>query len=266
MLAIFPALGAVVTAYALVAEPSDVQAHFTQVARVLPQEVSDVFNQQLGLLAARGRTGLGLGVAISVLFGLWSARRGADAVVRAVTVAYREEETRGLIARTARVFGITAALALFVVLALLSLIVIPVLLGALPLPDLAPLMVVGIGWLTFFLATSLLVGWLFRVAPPRRPARWRWVSIGSLITTILWLAGSVGLSFYAAQFGSYNETYGALGAIAVLLLWFQLSAYSLLLGATLNAEIEFEVRSDTTIGPDRPVGERDAYVADNRPE
>ncbi len=266
VLAIFPALGSIVTVYALIADPGDVQVHFSALARVLPKEVEGVFSQQLASLAAREPSGLGLGVAFAIIAGTWSARRGADAVVRAITLAYREKESRALVARTARVFGITAVLILFVVLALLALIGVPVLLQILPLPDLAPVLISSVRWLIFIMGTSVLVAWLFRVAPPRRPARWRWVSSGSIVATVLWLAGSVGLSWYASSFGSFNETYGALGAVAVLLLWFQLTAFSLLLGATLNAEIEFEITLDTTIGPSRPAGERGAFVADNRPQ
>ncbi len=103
---------------------------------------------------------------------------------------------------------------------------------------------------------------LYRFGPARRPAEWPWLRIGALAATVLWLVGSAAFAFYVANFGSYNETYGSVGALVVLLMWFYLSAYVVIVGAELNSEIEHQTKRDTTVGHERPMGEREAYVAD----
>ncbi len=263
--AVFPGLAGVVSTYALFADPSVVREHFQALSSLLPQGVTDVIDTQLDSLVGGGKSGLGLGVAGSLMLTVWSARRGSDAVVRAITIAYREQEDRNFFKRTALVYFITLTLVVAVAAALLGLVAVPVAVSLLPVPLLQPALIASIGWVTFVALVMVLVAWLFRTAPPRRSARWQWVSGGSVVTTLLWLAGSVALSWYSSNFDSFNETYGALGAVAILLLWFHLAAFALILGATLNSEIEFELVRDTTVGPDRPAGQRDAYVADHRP-
>src|ERR687883_604774 len=97
---------------------------------------------------------------------------------------------------------------------------------------------------------------LYRFAPCRRAAQWRWVSPGAAGATALWLAGSMGFSYYVANLGSYNGTFGVLGTVMVMLTWFYLSAFAVLFGAELNAELERQTTRDTTEGPAPPAGPR----------
>src|SRR3546814_11969289 len=106
---------------------------------------------------------------------------------------------------------------------------------------------------------------LYRFGPSRRGARWQWVSWGAAAATLLWLVGSIGFSIYVRHFASYNETYGSLGAVVILLMWFWLSPYILLLGAELNAEMEHQTMRETTVGRDKPIGRGGAYRADPKP-
>ncbi len=117
-------------------------------------------------------------------------------------------------------------------------------------------------WPVLAVVVVLALSVLYRWAPDRDAARWRWVSPGALLVTAVWLVASIGFSIYTANFGSYNETYGALGAIVVLMLWLYITAYAVILGAELNCELERQTVVDTTKGPDRPLGERGAYAAD----
>jgi membrane protein len=94
-------------------------------------------------------------------------------------------------------------------------------------------------------------------------ARWRWLSIGAVVALVLWLLGSAGFSYYVDNFGKYDQTYGALAAVIILLLWLFLSSFAVLLGAEFNAETERQTAGDTTTGPERPPGERGAEVADD---
>ena len=114
------------------------------------------------------------------------------------------------------------------------------------------------------LGISLVLGLavLYRVGPDRADARWRWVSPGAILAAVIWLLASVGFSIYSSAFGSYNETYGTLAGVVVTMLWLQISAAAILLGAELNAELERQTGEDTTAGPPEPIGERGAVAAD----
>jgi membrane protein len=103
---------------------------------------------------------------------------------------------------------------------------------------------------------------LYRFAPCRRAAKWRWASPGALVATALWLVSTTGFSFYVSHVPSYNQTLGLLGTIMMLLTWSYLTAFAVLLGAELNAELERQTWRDTTTGPARRLGERGAAVAD----
>lgn len=262
MLAIFPALGAIVTLYALVADPADVATHFQAMARILPTDVATIINDQLSSLAGREEQKLGFGLLIGVLFAIWSAHKGVDALVRAVTVAYDERETRGFVKMNVLTYVMTLGAVMLVVTTIALLVALPTLLAWLPLSGFVTIAVRVSGWLLFVGIVMLALGVLYRYAPPRRSAHWRWISPGALTATLLWLAGSAAFSFYVTSFGNYNETYGTLGAIIVLLLWFFLSGYAIVLGAALNAEMEHQTARDTTVGGAQPMGERGAYVAD----
>jgi membrane protein len=121
-------------------------------------------------------------------------------------------------------------------------------------------------WPVLCIGAILVLAALYRYAPSRAVPRWRWVSRGAAIATAVWLIGSIGFSIYVSNFASYNETYGSIGAVIILLMWFWLSAFIALLGVELNAEMEQQTARDTTTGPARPLGERGAYVADHLAE
>src|SRR5688572_12463308 len=138
----------------------------------------------------------------------------------------------------------------------------PVLLGNLGLPEDVRRLASWLRWPILGIAFVIALAVLYRFAPSRDEPRWRWVSWGAVVATVLWLVGSALFSWYVSNFGSYNETYGSIGAVAVLMMWLWLSALIVLLGAELNAELEHQTRRDTTRGDDRPMGRRGAHVAD----
>ena len=263
MLAIFPALAALVTSYALVSDPADVQALFAEYSGILPDDVATIINDQLVSLASREQQSLGLGLIAGILFAVFSARRGIDALVRGTTAAYRERETRSFLKMNALTFVLTLGAIVLLVTTIALLVVLPTLIAYLPgIYGLTATLARTAGWLVFVGLVIFAIGVLYRVGPPRRPARMRWLTPGSVVATVLWVVGSAGFSYYVSSFGNYNETYGTLGAIIVLLLWFFLTAYSILLGALLNAEMEHQTARDTTTGGPKPLGERGAVVAD----
>jgi membrane protein len=117
-------------------------------------------------------------------------------------------------------------------------------------------------WIALWAAAALGLAVLYRYAPSRRPARWQWVLWGSAIGSLLWIIVSVGFAFYVRSFATYGKTYGALGGVVVLLMWFYLSSLTVVIGAEINAEMERQTKRDTTEGDEKPLGKRGAYAAD----
>jgi membrane protein len=157
---------------------------------------------------------------------------------------------------------LTLVLSVGMLLALAFVTVVPALVGRLGLGTVQELLVTYLRWPILFVAAMAGIAILYRYGPCRRRAQVRWVNWGAVLATVLWLVASVGFSLYVRYFGSYNEVYGSLGAVVILLMWFWLSAYIVLLGAELNAEMEHQTGRDTTVGSPKPMGERGAYVAD----
>ena len=119
---------------------------------------------------------------------------------------------------------------------------------------------------SFLLLVMAVVGGLallYRYAPDRRAPRWQWVTPGSLLATALWIAASALFSWYVATFSTYDAMYGPLGTGVAVMMWFYVTAYAVLMGAELNAELELQTARDSTEGPPLPLGQRGAYVADH---
>lgn len=262
-LAIFPALAAIVSLYALLSDPAEIQAHLLSASIFVPEDVTDIFIAQLTALASREQQSLGLSLVGGLLVTIWSAHRGINALVKAITVAYREKETRNFLQLSALTYTLTFGAVILIVLTLPLVVGIPAVLSLLPLPESIMATTGLIAWILFFVISVFSIGLLYRFAPPRCPARWRWLSPGALAGTCVWIVGSTGFSIYVSQFSTYNQTYGALSAIMVLLMWFYVTSLSIVLGATVNAELEHQTAHDTTIGKVKPLGQRDAYVADH---
>ncbi len=264
-LALFPAMIAAVMLYGLVRDPADVQRQVDELSATLPSDAASLLTTQLEALTTTSSSSLGLGLIISLVLALWSASGGVGNVMTAVNLAYDEEETRGFVKRKALALGLTLGAIVFVVVAVGMVAVAPAVLDNL----------VGAGplrwalevarWLGLLVAMSVALGVLYKLAPDRDAPKFRWVSIGSVVATVLWLLASLGFSLYVDNFGSYNKTYGALAGVVVLLLWLWLTMYVVLLGAEVNAEAEQQTAEDTTVGPERPMGQRGAVKADSPP-
>jgi membrane protein len=262
MLAIFPAIIAVVTVYGMVADPAQVKSQVNELAKSLPAGADQLLTEQLTNVVNAGRQSLSIGLALSLLALLWSVSSGVQGLVKSLNVIYDERETRGFVKLRGLSLLLTLGAIVVAVIALALIAVFPNFVESLGLGQAGEL-AASIGrWV--FLAALVLVALavLYRLAPDRANPRWRWVSWGAVVALALWLLGSVGFSWYVDNFGKYNQTYGALAAVIILLLWLFLSAFAILLGAELDAETERQTARDTTTGPERPLGERDAEVAD----
>ncbi len=255
-------LTATVALWGLVSDPAGIQAQIGELAGVLPGQVQDILVDQLTAISENSDSALGWTVFLSIGFALWSASKGTKSAIVAMNVAYEEEEQRGFVKLTATTLALTLGAVLTVIVALFCVAGIPALVGSLSLPGWIET-TAGIARWPLLAGVSLLaLAILYRVAPCRNSPKWRWTTPGSLIATLLWLGASAGFSWYVSSSAKYNETYGSLGGVVVLLMWLYLSAFIILLGGELNSELEHQTVVDTTVGPPEPLGERDAQMAD----
>jgi membrane protein len=262
MLSIFPALTAMVSLYGLVADPATVEQQVAALGSVLPAEAVGIISEWLHNLVQEPPQKFGISLIISVALALWSARTGTGMLMTAVNICYGEKETRNFIWFNLQALVLTLGLVLFGILALVFVAVVPALLNLLPLPD-AWKTALGLGrWPILAVLVTVALAAIYRYAPDRADPKWRWVTVGSFIATVLWITASVGFSIYVSQFGNYDETYGSLGAVIILLFWFYITSYVVLAGGEMNAEIERQTAKDTTTEPERPMGSRGARMAD----
>ncbi|MFS2014912.1 YihY/virulence factor BrkB family protein [Azospirillum sp. CT11-132] len=266
LLAIFPAVAALVSIYGLVADPSMIETQLNQLGSLLPPDALSIVSDQARKVATAPSQGLGFGLIFGLLLTLWSASRGTNSMVTALNIAYGEKETRGFLKLAMLSMGLTVAGLLFVILAMALIVAVPAAIAIVGLQDTPIGRIASLArWPILAVTIMLALAVFYRYAPDRREPRWRWVTWGSAVATVVWLLGSLGFSVYVSNFGSYNETYGSVGAVVILLLWFNLTSYVVLMGAELNAEIEHQTARDTTDRDgraSRPMGRRDAYVAD----
>jgi membrane protein len=262
LLAVFPALAAAVSIYGLFASPGDIAGHLQQVAAVLPEDATNILQQQLTKLSEHPQDTLSFGVIVGIVLALWSARKGMVALMTATNVAYDEEENRGFFKQLFVSLAFTVGAVIGFLTVLLLGVAVPLALAFLPLGPAAEIVLLVSRWILLFAVATLGLAVIYRFAPDRSRAQWRWITPGSLIAATLWLLGSALFALYARNWGSYGETYGALGGVIVLLMWFYLSGYIIILGAEINAEMERQTKRDTTTGRPKPMGSRGAYSAD----
>ena len=262
VLALFPALAALVSLYGIVMDPHDIERHMTSVGSLLPHEALAIIREQLKSVTESAESALSFGALGGLLLALWSTSKGMKALVASLNIAYDEEETRGFLKLTGLALLLTIGAVLFIVFALSFITILPFLLEGLGLGVVGQTLLSLLRWplMAFVVVAALAV--LYRYAPCRDKPQWQWVSVGASIASLLWIVGSIIFSMYVENFGKYNETYGSLGSAVILFMWFFVTAYIILLGAEVNAEMERQTKKDTTVGPREPLGERGAYAAD----
>lgn len=262
MLAIFPALIALVLVYGLVADPTQVEQQVASVASALPESARSLLESQLRDIVSTSGGALGIGLVVSILGALWAASGGMNALIQAINVVYDEEEKRSFLKLRALSIGLTLGAILFVVLVVLAIGVLPAVFGLVGLGSATETLLAIGRWPLLALFATVGLSVVYRYAPCRTKAKWRWVTWGGAIATLVWLGATALFSFYVTNFGSYNETYGALGGVIVLLLWLYITSYAVLLGAEIDAELEHQTAEDSTVGERAPMGERGAQMAD----
>jgi len=264
-LAFVPLIAVIVLLYGLIADPGTVANSLDLLNDVVPSEVLVILREQLLQIVTTSSTQQGLGLVLALLFSTYGAMRAATAMMRALNIIYEEHETRGFFRTTLVAVMITLGMAGIAVVGLVSISLFSYVRNFLaPYIGASSLMLIQmLTWVVAAMLVSVTFAIFFRYAPDRRAAKWRWLSLGSMASTVLWLCITLGFGFYAANVSDYNATYGSLAAIVIFLMWLFLSAYAVLIGAEINAETERQTFRDSTVGADRPLGQRGAVLADS---
>ena len=262
LLAIFPALTAFVSLYGLFTDPATVGEHLSALSKIVPEGGMAIINEQLQRLTTSGNTKLGFALVVSLGLALWSTGSGIKTLFEAMNIAYDESEKRSFIKLNATALLFTLAGMVGALLMIGATVVVPAVLDLVGLGK-------GFEWLLqigsyVVLAAVLVAGIaaLYRFGPSRQKAKWRWITPGALLALIVIIVISSLFSWYAANFGQFDKTYGSLGGLIGLLFWMWLSVTAVIVGAELNAEAEKQTEKDSTVGADDPIGARKATAAD----
>ena len=262
LVALFPAIAAAVSSYALFANAATIGKHLTIAADIVPAGTLDMLGDEINRIAAKSDGRLTFGFLVGLGIALWSANAGMKAIFDALNIIYDEDEKRGLVWLNLVSLFFTICAIACAGLAVALVVVFPLLLAAFGVTSFDHPIVGHLRWPVLFVLIILWLSVLYRYGPSRRRPKWRWISVGSVFAAVAWLAVSSVFSWYLGNFANYNATYGALGAVVGLMMWMWLSTIVVLVGAELNSEIEHQTAHDSTVGPERPLGTRGAVMAD----
>ena len=246
LLAIFPAITALVSTYGLFADPATIQQNLSAMSSFIPGGALDVVGGQIQRINSQGSGALGFAFLAGVATSLWSANAGVKALFDALNVAYGEMETRGFFALNLTSLAFTAGMILFAAMAVGAAVVAPIVLSYVAPSGIATTLITWLRWPVLFACIVLALALLYRYGPTRKRPRWQWISVGSAFASVTWVAASAAFSWYAANFGTYNETYGTLGAVIGFLTWVWISVIVVMIGAELNSLTEARAKGNLT--------------------
>ena len=262
LLALFPALAALVSIYGLFADPATISNQISGMSQFVPGGGMQIISDQIHSLASNSNKSLGFALVLGLATSLWSANQATKSLFDALNVVYDEREKRGFLLRTAITLASTLGGIVFVLLAMGAVVVVPVLLKMVGLGAVGGVLLNILRWPALLVALGALLACIYRFGPSREQAGWHWVSWGGGFAAVSWVVVSIAFSWYVSNFGSYNKTYGSLGAAIGFMTWIWLSATVVLTGGEINAELEHQTGRDTTTGPEKPRGTRGATKAD----
>ena len=262
-LALFPAMSMLISLYGLLFDPATVEPQLALLRDLLPPSAFTMISDRIHMLVTRPPTTLGLGLVISTSVALWSSASGVKSIITALNLAYEESEQRSFLRYQATAFTITGLAILSAVFGLMVLVGLPAAFGFLGLPASQTFWIRLSSFGLLLLGVLIGLSLLYRFGPCRSSARWHWVTPGSLVATVLWIAASALFSWYVGTFSTYDAMYGPLGTVVAFMMWLFVTVYVVLLGAELNAELELQTVRDSTHGAPKPFGRRGAYVADH---
>lgn len=264
-LSFVPLLGAVIMIYGLAADPATVARHMRTILDVVPTDAARLIQEQLTQLTTSAREKKGIGLLIALCVSIFGASRSSGAMIGSLNIIYERQDGRSLLKNTFVASALAGAAVLVGIIGL----------AAASMLSFARGLVAGIGlggatvvqvltWLVAGALCSIAIGGMYRFAPDRADARWQWFSLGSCLATLLWLAATFGFGLYASRFGNYDATYGSLGAVVVLHMWFFVSAYAVLIGGLVNAEMERQAARATSAEPTEAGGQPGGRMPNSR--
>ena len=262
LLAIFPAVTALVSAYGLFFNTSTITNNLSLLNDVVPDNVLSIVHEQASRIASNSGRALSIGFVVGILVSLWSAMSGVKAMIDALNVIYEQKEGRSVLKLNLVALVFTLAGFAAFLLAIAAIVVLPLILSPIGLGSMTETLTRIARWPVLLVVLLIGLAVLYRYGPDRRAARWQWVSVGSVFAAVMWIAASFLFSWYLTSFANYNATYGSLGAVVGLMIWLWISTILVLLGAELNAEIEHQTARDSTVGDEKPLGARGAVMAD----
>ncbi len=262
LLSLFPALGALVSLYGIIADPSTMAKQIEFISDILPPGAFDIILNQLNVLVQQKASSLSISFVGGLAIALWSANSGMKAIFDAMNVAYGEAEKRGIVRLNLVSLTFTLGALIFAAVLIAAIGGVPAVLAYIWLDRWQETLIRLLRWPVLLILVAGGISLIYHYGPSREPAKFRWLSWGAVFSTLLWLAASILFSYYLETFADYQATYGALGALIGFMVWTWISVIALIVGAELNAELEHQTARDTTTGAPLPMGERGAYVAD----
>ncbi|MBZ5486218.1 YihY/virulence factor BrkB family protein [Halomonas aquamarina] len=262
LLALFPTIAAVISLWGLFFNPIEAGQQLYEISRFMPPDAANLIDQQTQQVVESTESGNTMTALIGLLVAMFIASKAVGVLVIGLNVVYGEQEKRPIVWRGVVLILLTFGLIGMTLLSLGFIAVVPVVVDSLMIESPVDSALKWLRWPALLIIMSFLIALLYRYAPYRRSAQWRWLSYGTLLATLLWLLGSGGLSLYVRYFSSFSELYGSLGAVVALMMWFWMSAFVVLLGAEVNSEMERQTGNDTTVGEERALGDREAFAAD----
>jgi membrane protein len=238
LLAVFPAIAALVALYGMVADPGTIAQNLGDLSSFMPGGAIDVIGDQINRIAAQSTGALGLTVLVGVAALLWSANGGVKALFDALNVVYGADERRSFVRLNAVSLAFVTGGILFILVAIGMVVALPPLLQHLGLESQTKGIIDIARWPALLIAVALWLAFIYRFGPDRPEPKWRWITWGSAFASVAWLIASLLFSWYAAKFGSFNKTYGSLGAVIGFMMWIWISAIVVLMGAELDSVME----------------------------
>ncbi len=237
LLAIFPAVTALVSSYALFAKASTINGHLALISSLMPQSAFSIVDEQVTRIVTRTTGDLSFAFFFGLALALWSANAGVKAIIDALNIAYGVKDRRSFIRLNLVSLAFTIGALAVLLLAFAAIVILPVVLSYLPFYGYDATLLPLLRWPALLALLLLGLALLYRFGPNREGARWHFVSAGAVFAGVAWLAGSALLSWYLGSFANYDATYGSLGAGIGLMMWLWMTAIVVLVGAELNAEI-----------------------------
>ena len=242
LLALFPGIAALVSLYGLAADPATIARQVDNLAFLLPGGAIQVIYEEIARIAAQPAARLGFTFLVSIAISLWSANGGVKALFEALDVVYRVDETRSFVRFTATSLAFVLGGIALTIIAIAGVVAVPIALRYIGLPAFGKSLISIARWPILYAVVAAAIAVVYRFGPDRKHPHWRWITWGSALAAFAWIAASVAFSWYTENFGSYNKTYGSLGAVIGFMTWIWLSSIIFLVGAEVDSVLERHTR------------------------